>query len=182
MAVTFLAAARICLTESAEVAAGMITVSQASVQDAWNELYNTTEEHAQDLVEEFAREQPCLCAFLSEHEEMIESLADRGFLLLYGVWAWRAFQMEGRDDSTVSRGSVEAAYERNQMNASLMGASNRALLDAAQEFTRSYRHYPLFGAIMNDIFEGHLESEHLNDDITGMMLLVVKSVIDVLDA
>jgi hypothetical protein len=160
----------------------MITVSQAAVQDAWSELYNTTEEHAQALVEEFAREQPHLCAFLSEHEEMIESLADRGFLLLYGVWAWRAFQMEGRDDSTVSRGAIGAAYERNQLSAGMLGASNKELLDAAQEFTRNYRHYPLFGAIMNDVFEGQLESEHLNDDITGMMLLTVKTVLDVLDA
>lgn len=160
----------------------MITVSHASVQDAWNDLYNSSEEHAQLLVEEFAREQPYLCAFVTEHEEMISALADRGFLLLYGVWAWRAFQMEGRDDSTVSRMAIEAAYERNQDSAGGMGASNKELLDAAQEFTRSYRHFPLFGAIMNDIFEGQLDSEHMNDDISGMMLLVVKTVIDVLDA
>jgi hypothetical protein len=159
----------------------MITVSPAAVQDAWNDLYNSTEEHAQLLVEEFAQEQPALCLFLTDHEERITAMADRGFLLLYGVWIWRAFQMEGRDDAAVTRSAIAAAYERNRRHAADMGASHKALLDSAREFTRNYHHYPLFGAVMNDIMEGQLESEHLNDDITGMMLLVVKTVIDVLD-
>ena len=40
----------------------------------------------------------------------------------------------------------------------------------------------MLGAIINDIMEGNMEGPHRADDITGMMVMCVKTVIDGLDA
>lgn len=161
----------------------MITVAQSAVDDAWNELYNSSEERAQELVEEFAHEQPHLAGFLVNAEEEISKLDDRGFLLLYGTWAWLAFKLEGRDDSTVTRGMIDASYERNTADRMrLEGITDSAMLEAARDFTAGYRHFPLLGAIINDVLEGEMESGRRDDDISGMLVVIVKTVIDCLDA
>ena len=161
----------------------MQTVSPSAVEDAWNELYNTTEAHAGDLVDEFVREQPHLAEILGAAEEQINAIDDRGFLLLYGVWAWLAFRKAGRSRHAVSSVVAEATLARNQRDASwLEGAADKPLLDAATSFTRDYRQWPLFSAMISDIMQGELEREESADDITGILLIHAKSVIDALDA
>jgi hypothetical protein len=68
----------------------LTTVPLSAIEDAWHDLYDTGEERAQELLEEFVREQPDLAAYLACAEEEINTLDDRGFLMLYGVWIWRA--------------------------------------------------------------------------------------------
>ena len=161
----------------------MQTVSAAAVQDAWHELYDTTEEHAAELLDQFVREQPALAQLLADAEEEIGAVDDRGFLLLHGVWAWLAFRRAGRSDHAVSGDVVAAVLARNLRQTQwLEGAGNRALLDAAQDFTRDYRQWPLLSALINDILQGEMEREESVDDITGLLLLHAKTAVDALDA
>ena len=136
-----------------------------------------------DLVEEFAREQPFLMTFLVTAEEEIEKMDDRGFLILYGMWAWLAFKYNGRTGTIVPASAIEAARNANihEME-TLHGVGDNAVDRAGRKLTKSYRQAPLLGAILNNVAEGEMESEHRQDDITGLLLVEIKTVIDALDA
>ena len=147
----------------------MNTVPLSAIDDAWHELYDSTEERAGELMDAFAKEQPELAAYLSGAEEEINTLDDRGFLMLYGVWAWLAFKLNGRDDTMVTATSIDAAANRNHEDMSRLGnASQSLIMDASRGFRKEFRQMPMLGAIVNDVAEGQMESQHRNDDITGI--------------
>jgi hypothetical protein len=161
----------------------MNTVPLSAIEDAWHDLYDTTEERAQELMDAFVKEQPELAFYLSEAEQEIDKLDERGFLILYGVWVWQAFKMNGRDSTMVSATAVEAASNRNHADMMRIGEAKQSLImDASREFSKDFGQLPMLGAIINDIVEGQMEGEHRNDDITGMIVVCVKTVIDCLDA
>ena len=161
----------------------MNTVPISAIEDAWHELYDTTEEHAQDLVDAFAKEQPELARYLSEAEEEVSAMDDRGFLMLYGVWTWLAFKLNGRDSSTVTATTIEAASNRNHEDMLRMETAKQSLImDASRDFRKDFRQLPMLGAIIDDLVEGRREGDFRNDDITGMIVVCAKTVIDSLDA
>ncbi len=161
----------------------MNTVPLSAIEDAWHDLYDTTEERAGELMDAFAREQPELAHYLTGAEEEISTLDDRGFLMLYGVWTWLAFKLNGRDRTMVTASAIDAAANRNYEDMSRMGSdSGKLIMDASAGFRKEFRQMPMLGAILNDVAEGQLESDHRSDDITGMIILCTKTVIDCLDA
>ncbi len=161
----------------------LTTVPLSAIEDAWHEIYDTTEERAQDLMEEFVREQPDLAAYLASAEEEIDTVSDRGFLMLYGVWAWLACKMNGRDTTRVPATAIEAAAQRNYKDMlRLQEEETKMVMDASAHFRKDFRQLPLLGAIINDVMEGQLEGDSRQDDVTGMIVLCMKTVIDCLDA
>ena len=161
----------------------MNTVSLSAIEDAWHEIYDTTEERAGELMDAFAKEQPELAFYLSEAESEISKLDDRGFLMLYGVWAWYAFKLNGRDTTMVTATQIEAASNRNHTDMQHMEQAKQSLvMDASSDFRKEFHQLPMLGAIINDVMEGKMEGENFNDDITGMIALCAKTVIDCLDA
>jgi hypothetical protein len=161
----------------------MNTVPLSAIEDAWNELYNTTEERAHEILDSFMKEQPELALYLSEAEQEIDKLDDRGFLTLYGAWTWLAFKLNGRDSTMVTAGAIEAASNRNHSDVSRMESAKQSLImDASRDFSAPFRQMPMLGAIINDIMEGQMESQSRQDDITGMIVVCAKTVIDCLDA
>lgn len=161
----------------------LTAVPLSAIEDAWHEIYDTTEERAGALLEAFYKEQPDLAAYLATAEEEISVMDDRGFLMLYGVWIWYAFKLNGRDSTRVTVSAVEAAADRNFADAMrLQEEQTKLVMDASRDFRREFRQQAMLGAIVNDIMEGNMEGESRQDDITGMMVLCVKTVIDCLDA
>ena len=161
----------------------MNTVSLSAIEDAWHEIYDTTEERAGELMDAFAKEQPELAHYLSEAESEISKLDDRGFLMLYGVWAWYAFKLNGRDSTMVTATAIEAASNRNHEDMMRMEQAKQALvMDVSADFRKEFHQLPMLGAIINDVMEGKMEGESFNDDITGMIVLCAKTLIDCLDA
>lgn len=161
----------------------LTTVPLSAIEDAWHDIYNTSEERAQELLEEFVREQPDLAAYLASAEEEINTLDDRGFLMLYGVWIWRACRLNGRDTTRVTATAIEAAANRNYEDMRrLENERSRQVMDASAHFRKDFRQAPLLGAILNDVMEGAMEGESRSDDITGMIVLCAKTAIDCLDA
>ena len=160
----------------------LTTVPLSAIEDAWHELYDTTEERAQELFSEFVREQPDAAAYLACAEEEINVLDDRGFLMLYGVWAWLACKLNGHDGTRITATALAAAAERNHADMMRMQEDrSRQVMDASAQFRADFRQLPLLGAILHDVMEGQMESQSRQDDITGMIVLCVKSLLDCLD-
>lgn len=161
----------------------LTAVPLSAIEDAWHEIYDTTEERAGELMEAFYKEQPDLAAYLASAEEEIGTMDDRGFLMLYGVWIWQAFKLNGRDTTRVTAAAIEAAADRNFADVMrLQNEQTKLVMDASADFRAEFRQAAMLGAIVNDIMEGKMEGESRADDITGMMVMCAKTVIDCLDA
>jgi hypothetical protein len=83
----------------------------------------------------------------------------------------------------VTATAIEAAANRNHEDMQrLENERSKQVMDASAQFRRDFRQAPLLGAILNDVMEGSLEGASRSDDITGMIVLCAKTVIDCLDA
>ena len=63
-----------------------------------------------------------------------------------------------------------------------MSATGSFVVLERQGQARGYRQWPLFSALIHDIMQGELEREQSADDITGILLLHAKTIVDSLDA
>jgi hypothetical protein len=162
----------------------MQTVQENAIEDAWHQLHHEAipEEDVQDLVDEFYQEQPVLMGFLLSMEDDVTNADDEGFFVLYGAWIWLAFKISGRDDRMVTEQAVEAAYQRNVKEMEELNAAGPSTAEAqARGMTKSYRQMPMLAAVLTEIMEGEMEGNRV-DDLTGMLTLHLKTIIDCLDA
>jgi hypothetical protein len=154
----------------------------SAVNDAWHDVYDTDEAAVQAKLDTFAREQPVLLQYVLTCEEDIEKLDDRGFLTLYALWIWLAFKKNGRDASPVSESTINGAFETNMSIKEVLDHdTSGSVMDAADGFALHYKHQAMLGAIAHDVHAGELESGRTTDDITGMILLTARTIIDALD-
>ena len=161
----------------------MAPLPLSAINDAWHEVYDSTEERAQKWLDKFAHEQPLLLEFVLSMEEDIEKMDDRGFLTLYAVWIWLTFKNNGRSVSSVSERTISAAFESAMhVKEALDHDKEKNVMDAAGGFSLGYKNLAMLGAIAHDVHAGEFESGRTTDDITGMILLVARALIDALDA
>jgi hypothetical protein len=160
----------------------MPIVPPSAVTDAWNELNLAADEQLEAHVAQFRAEQPVLAGFLQAAEEAIADRDDRGMIFFYGLWAWLAFRKCGGAEHEVSEERIEAAWDENddEMQA-LAAADERRWLHGARTLTREYRQMALLGAMTESIMDPGLTDRPRTDDLSGVILLYLKTAIDALD-
>ena len=160
----------------------MPTVPPSAVTDAWNELNLEEDERLAAHVAGFRLEQPVLAGFLQAAEEAIAERDDRGVVFFYGLWAWLAFKKCGGATHEVTEERLEAAWEENERGvAELEAAGDRQWLHQARGLTRDYRQMALLGAMTESIMDPGLVNRVVHDDLSGIILLHVKTAVDALD-
>lgn len=82
----------------------------------------------------------------------------------------------------VTEERIEAAWEENEDEMSeLEAADDRRWLQEARTLTRDYRQMALLGAMTESIMDPGLTDRPRSDDLSGIILLHVKTAIDALD-
>ena len=160
----------------------MPTVPPSAVTDAWNELNTVDDEKLAIHVAQFRAEQPVLAGFLQAAEEAIADRDDRGLVFFYGLWAWLAFKKCGGATHEVTEERIEAAWEENEEEMQELAAvDQRRWLHSARSLTSQYRQMALLGAMTESIMDPGLTDRPRSDDLSGIILLHVKTAIDALD-
>lgn len=160
----------------------MPTVPPSAVTDAWNELNIEDDEKLAIHVAQFRAEQPVLAGFLQAAEEAIADRDDRGLVFFYGLWAWLAFKKCGGATHEVTEDRIEAAWEENEEEMQELAAvDQRRWLHSARSLTSQYRQMALLGAMTESIMDPGLTDRPRSDDLSGIILLHVKTAIDALD-
>ena len=160
----------------------MPTVPPSAVTDAWNELNIEDDEKLATHVAEFRAQQPVLAGFLQAAEEAIAERDDRGLIFFYGLWAWLAFRKCGGATHEVTEERIEAAWENNDEEVQELGAVEQShWLHEARSLTRDYRQMALLGAMTESIMDPGLTDRPRSDDLSGILLVHVKTAIDALD-
>ena len=160
----------------------MPTVPPSAVTDAWNELNLEDDEQLAIHVAQFRAEQPVLAGFLQAAEEAIADRDDRGLMFFYGLWAWLAFRKCGGAAHEVTEERIEAAWEENEEEMQELAAvDERRWLHSARSLTSEYRQMALLGAMTESIMDPGLTDRPRTDDLSGVILLHLKTAIDALD-
>ncbi len=160
----------------------MPTVPPSAVTDAWNELNLEDDDRLATHVAQFRAEQPVLAGYLQAAEEAVSERDDRGLIFFYGLWAWLAFRKCGGAAHEVTEERIEAAWEDNEDEMHELEAMNQGRwLSGARSLTSDYRQMALLGAMTESIMDPGLTDRPQTDDLSGVILLHLKTAIDALD-
>src|SRR5438093_1374745 len=86
---------------------------QRDIDRTWKRINESAEEDAQRLMDEMAKQQPFIVAYLLAVEETMMSGEQRGQLMLIGLILWKIFSIENSALRSVSKEDLEAAEEAN---------------------------------------------------------------------
>ena len=175
----------------------MDPISESLVEETWKEFATFSPERAEREMDRTARDQRELIGFLAAYtEDLSREAAELGFYLFFTIY--RMFQRGAAGGGVdIDGGQIEHWLDQNEnMLQRLEGAHEKfveriAMVEASrQPFVMRY----LVEALMNapgancgataPAGEEDVEPEmevHLNEEETGALFLVLKTVVDVLD-
>ena len=163
----------------------MKTIAGKVIDRTWKRLNDATPEDTQRLIDEFAKAQPYVLAYLMAVEETLRSEEDeseRGQLLLLGVMLWQVLSAEDSVLRQVSMEDLERAEEANlKFMEELESGSEMDHMNALTNLMTSYNQSPLLGTVIEVLMAGNEEEPELARETIGLELLHLKAVLDCLD-
>lgn len=157
------------------------TITLEMVDEVWQEFLADTPEQMGGRVERFRRMQPVLAGYVRAVEEGAFSDDDRGEMTFYTVWAHEVFLRAGAARREIDEETIEAMLVENEkLLAAVENAPASDVMSTAMEWTETYRHMPMLGAVMAQAMAGDLEETRRVDDFLGLLTLHMKTVIDCL--
>ena len=160
----------------------MKTVPDKSVEKTWKRVTEASPEDAQEMMDQMARAQPFVFAYLMAVDETLNDDAERGQLLLIGLALWETLKKEA-PARIIPVEEIQAAEESNlNFLQGLEAGSEMDYMDAMQHLMASYNQMPLLGTVIEALIGGDEEVPELAHENLGLALVHLKSVIDCLDA
>jgi len=160
----------------------MKTISGKIIDRTWKRINESTEEDAQRLMDEMARHQPFIVAYLLAVEETMMSGDQRGQLMLIGLIIWKIFSTENPELRSVSKDQLEAAEEANiRFLEDLEAGSEMDHMSALQNLMATYNQIEVLNAVIEALMAGNEDEPELAGEHIGLALLHLKTVVDSLD-
>jgi Zn-dependent M16 (insulinase) family peptidase len=160
----------------------MKTISGKVIERTWKRINETTEENAQQLMDEMAKHQPFIVAYLLAVEETMMSGNQRGQLMLIGLIVWKIFFTENARLRSVTKEQLEGAEEANiRFLEELEAGSEMDHMSALQNLMSTYNQIEVLNAVIEALMSGHEDEPELAGDHIGLALLHLKTVLDCLD-
>ena len=160
----------------------MKTVPDKAVEKTWKRVTEASPEDAQTMMDQMAKAQPLIFAYLMAVDETLNDDSERGQLLLIGLFLWETLKKDA-PARTILVEEIQAAEESNlKFLEGLEAGSEMDYMDAMHRLMSSYNQMPLLGTVIEALMEGDEEEPELANENLGLALVHLKSVIDCLDA
>lgn len=160
----------------------MKTISGKVIDRTWKRINEATEEDAQRLLDEMAKEQPVVVAYLLAVEETIAGEGDRGQLILIGLILWEIISAQKIELRQITMDDIEAAEEANiKFLEEMEAGSEMDHMNGLQSLMTNYNQVELLGAVIEALMSGHEDEPDMASEGVGMALLHLKSVLDCMD-
>lgn len=160
----------------------MKTISGKVIDRTWKRINEATEEDAQRLLDEMAKEQPVVVAYLLAVEETIAGEGDRGQLILIGLILWEIISAQKIELRQITMDDIEAAEEANiKFLEEMEAGSEMDHMNGLQSLMTNYNQVELLGAVIEALMSGHEDEPDMAGEGVGMALLHLKSVLDCMD-
>jgi hypothetical protein len=160
----------------------MKTISGKVIDRTWKRINEATEEDAQLLLDEMAKKQPVVVAYLLAVEETIAGEGDRGQLILIGLILWEIISAQKTELRQITMDDIEAAEEANiKFLEEMEAGSEMDHMNGLQSLMTNYNQVELLGAVIEALMSGHEDEPDMAGEGVGMALLHLKSVLDCMD-
>ena len=160
----------------------MKTVPDKFVEKTWKRVTEASPEDAQAMLDQMAKAQPFVFAYLMAVDETLNDDEQRGQLLLIGLAVWESLKKE-TPPRIIPVEEIQAAEELNlKFLEGLEAGSEMDYINAMHHLMSSYNQMPLLGSVIEALMEGDEEEPELANENLGLALVHLKSVIDCLDA
>lgn len=160
----------------------MNTISGKIIDRTWKRINEATEEEGQRLLDEMAKQQPFVVAYLMAVEETLMGEEERGQLILIGLILWKILSEQKSDLRQITMDDLEAAENENlKFLEGLEEGSEMDHLSGLQNLLATYNQVPLLSAVIESLMADHEEEPELANENIGLALLHLKSVLDCLD-
>lgn len=157
-------------------------IPEALVEETWLEVGALSESQARKQMEQIAKSQPALLAFVLAATADLPTDAQQVAVYLYAV-IHRMFEKSAGRLTPATPQAVEAAFEGNKTFLGKFEHAHERFLEKAAETAASSQPF-----VMKYLVEALLESPEgddpvvLSDEEIGLIFLVLKTAIDILDA
>ena len=159
----------------------MKTVPDKFVEKTWKRVTEASPEDAQAMLDQMAKTQPFVFAYLMAVDETLNDDEQRGQLLLIGLAVWESLKKEA-PQRVIPVEEIQAAEELNlKFLEGLEAGSEMDYINAMHHLMSSYNQMPLLGSVIEALMEGDEEEPELANENLGLALVHLKSVIDCLD-
>ena len=160
----------------------MKTITGKIIDRTWKRINETTEEDAQRLMDEMAKNQPFIVAYLLAVEETMMRPEDRGQLMLIGLIVWKIFTAEYPQLKSISREELESAEEKNiKFLEELEAGSEMEHMSALQNLMATYNQIDVLNSVIEALMAGNEDEPELAGEHIGLALLHLKTVVDCFD-
>lgn len=161
----------------------MKTIPAKVIDRAWKRLNEGAPEDTERCIDDMAKAQPFVLAYLMAVEETLrKEAADRGGLLLLGVMFWQVLSAENPRMHPVSIEELERAEETNlKFVEELEAGSEMDYMNALTTLMATYHQAHLLTAGVEALMNGSEEEPELVRESIGLELLHLKTVLDCLD-
>jgi len=156
-------------------------IPEGLVEETWLEVGALSESQARRQMDQIAKSQPALLAFVLAATGDLSTDAQQVAVYLYAV-IHRMFEKSAGGLTPATPQSIEAAYEGNQAFLGKFEHAHERFLEKAAESVASSQPF-----VMKYLVEALMETPEgddpvvLSDEETGLILLVLKTVVDIFD-
>lgn len=159
----------------------MTDITVELVNEVWAELLAGSPEDISFWIDRFRQAQPVLAGYVRAVEEGVFANDERGQLTLFAAWAYEVCRRTGRARREIDEDTIESMVSENErLVAALEAAPVDDVMSTAADWTETYAHLPLLGAMLREAMHGNLEESRRVDDFLGLLTLHLKTVIDCL--
>lgn len=159
------------------------TISGKIIDRTWKRLNEATSEDTERLIDQMAKAQPFVLAYLMAVEETLRSNeTERGGLLLLGVMLWQVLSADNPHMRHVTMETLEQAEAANlKFIEELEAGSEMDHMNALTNLMTTYNQGPLLTVVIETLMQGNEEEPELARETIGLELLHLKTVLDCLD-
>ena len=171
----------------------MNTVPEEIVEQTWEELSDLSFEESEELIHDLTEEQPYVLAYLMGIGTDILNEGEREVLLYLGMTVWKMMDNASLHNlPRVTDIDLDAADKRNlQVLETLEGESPGDFYATVKRFMTDYNQPEILKFVVETLMEeeGDLfefdeddeEIEEVREEMKGMMMIFLKTLIDSLD-
>jgi len=152
------------------------------VERTWKRIGTLSPRSVPKLIQQMAKEQPIILAYLMAVDDDIFNQDERELLLYLGVVIWQIMSQGAQPLPEVTERILDDAEAKNvKMAEYLQGETEGGFEETTRTIISNYRQPEVLRHVVEALMEEPEEGCAIPDENTGIMLLDLKTVIDCFD-
>lgn len=160
----------------------MKPISSGIVEKTWKKLSSMSPLKAPRLINDMSKQQPLILAYLMAAGEDMLNQDEKELLLYLGVVVWQIMSQGSAPLPKVTEETLDAIENSNvKMLEYLEGESEIDFIETVENIFTNYNQTEVLKYVVEALMEEEDEESFIRDEVKGIMLIYLKTVIDCFD-